>query len=160
MSRTVKSAIFYSAIGIAVVVGIMFFIVYNETLGTMFFQRTADEEENDGNSDSLGGSVPTLGYLTYYKSILAVGEEGRFDTFPKFGEAPYTFEWKFSDGLTLTGQNFTRSFDSPGRYFFNLTITDGTGDKVTSSQLHTDVVQEIANKEGVAANATSSTQHN
>ncbi len=109
IQRAAKSAIFYSAIGIAVVVGVMFFVVYNQTLGTIF-QRTADEE-ND--SSYLGGSVPNLGYLTHYKAILTVGEQASFDAHSKFGKAPYTFEWKFSDGLTLTGENVTRSFDSP-----------------------------------------------
>jgi hypothetical protein len=153
ISRAAKSAIFYSAIGIAVVVDVMFFVVYNQTLGTMF-QRTADEE-ND--SSYLGGSVPTLGYLTHYKAILTVGEEASFDAHSKFGKAPYTLEWKFSDGLTLTGENITRSFDSPGRHFFNLTVTDGNGDKVTSSQRYADVVQEMAKEEGI--NNTTSSLH-
>ncbi len=139
MSRTVKSAIFFSAIRIAAGVGIVFFIVYNQTLGTMF-QRTADEEYD---SSYLGGSEPTLGYLTHYKAILSVGEEGTYDAQPKFGKAPYTFEWKFSDGLTLTGQNVTRSFELPGKYSFYLTVTDGNGDKVTSKELNTNVVQEM-----------------
>jgi len=156
MSRTIKSAIFYSAIGIAVVVGIVFFVVNNQTLGTMF-QRTADDEEKEG-STGLGGSEPTLGYLVHYNAIMAVEEQGTFDADSKFGKPPYTFEWKFSDGLTLTGENITRSFDSPGKYFFTLTITDGTGDKVTSTQLYTDVVQEMP-KEKMTANATS-VQHN
>jgi len=102
--------------------------------------------------------VPTLGYLTHYKAILTVGEEASFDAHSKFGKAPYTFEWKFSDGLTLTGENVTRSFDSPGRYFFTLTLTDGTGDKVTSSQRYTNVVQEMAKKEGI--NNTTLSLHN
>jgi hypothetical protein len=88
ISRAAKSAIFYSTIGIAVVVGVMFFVVYNQILGTMF-QSTLDEE-ND--SSYLGGSVPTLGYLTRYKVILTVGEESSFDAHSKFGKAPYTFE--------------------------------------------------------------------
>jgi hypothetical protein len=156
MSRTVKSIIFFSGVGIAVGIGVTVLIVYNPTVGTMFFQGTADEENG---SSYPGGSVPALGYLTYYKAILAVGEEGRFDAYSKFGKAPFSFEWKFSDGLSLTGQNVTRSFDSPGRYFFTLTVTDGTGDKVTSTQLHTDVVQEMPPKEEVVtANATSSMQ--
>jgi hypothetical protein len=154
MSRTVKSAIFFSTVAIAAGIGIMFFVVYSQSLGSMF-QRPADEEYD---SSKLGGSVPTLGYLTHYKAILAVGEEGTFDAHSKFGKAPYTFEWKFSDGLTLTGENITRSFDSPGRYFFNLTITDGNGDKVTSSPLSTNVVQESAIKE-VTPNATPLQQH-
>jgi PKD repeat protein len=108
----------------------------------------------------LGGSAPTLGYLTHYNAILAVGEEGTFDAYSKFGKAPFSFEWKFSDGLKLTGQNVTRSFDSPGRYFFNLTVNDGTDDKVTSTQLHTNVVKEMPPKEEMTANATPSIQHN
>jgi PKD repeat protein len=157
MSRSVKSVIFYSAIAIAAGVGIIF-IMYNQTLGTMF-QPSADEESDSSyGGGGGGGSVPTLGYLTHYKALLAVGEEGTYDAHPKFGKAPYTFEWKFSDGLTLTGQNVTRSFELPGRYSFYLTVTDGNGDKVTSTELYTNVVQEIPRKE-VAANVTS-TQHN
>lgn len=57
--------------------------------------------------------MPTLGYLTHYKAILTVGEETSFDAHSKFGKAPYTFEWKFSDSLSLTGENVTQSFDSP-----------------------------------------------
>jgi hypothetical protein len=109
ISRVAKSAIFYNTIGIAVVVGVMFFGVYNQTLGTMY-QRTSDEE-ND--SSYLGGSVSTLGYLTHYKEILTVGEEVSFDAHSKFGKPPYTFEWKFSDGLTLTGENVTRGLIPP-----------------------------------------------
>jgi hypothetical protein len=139
MSRTIKSVIFYSAIGIAAVVGIMLFVVNNQTLGTIFLQRASDEEKGSGTYS--GGSASTLGYLIHHKAIMAVGEEGTFDANSKFGKPPYTFEWKFSDGLTLTGENITRSFDSPGKYFFTLTVTDGTGDKVTSTQLYTDVVQ-------------------
>ena len=153
MSRTVKSIIFYSAVGIAIGIGVTILIVYNSTVGTMFFQSTADEE--DSGSSNGGGSVPELGYLVHYNARLPVGEEGPFDAHSKFGKAPYTFEWKFSDGLILTGDNITRSFDFPGRHFFNLTITDGTGDKVTSSQLYTDAVQEMPGEEEVIPNATS-----
>ncbi len=151
MSRTVKSTIFYSAIGIAVVVGVMFFIVDNQTLGKIF-QPTADEES--GGSDNLGGSVPNLGYLIRHDAIMAVGEEASFGAHSKFGKPPFSFEWKFSDGVTLNGQNVTRSFDSPGRYFFTLTVTDGTGDTITSTQLNTNVVQELSEKDA-GANRTS-----
>jgi PKD repeat protein len=155
MSRTVKSAIFYSAIAIAIAAGVGI-IVYNQTLGTIF-QRTADEEEE--GSSYLGGSVPTLGFISHYKAILAVGEEGTFSADSKYGKAPYTFEWKFSDGLTLNGQKVTRSFDSPGKYSFYLTVTDGNGDKVRSTELYTNVVQEMPKEEVMTSNATS-IQHN
>jgi PKD domain len=154
MSRTVKSVIFFSAIGIAVGIGVTILIIYNQTVGAIF-QRLAGEGDDDS---SHLNSEPTLGFLSHYKAILAVCEEGTYDAHSKFGKAPYTFEWKFSDGLTLTGQNVTRSFELPGKYSFYLTVTDGNGDKVTSTELYTSVVQEMPNEE-VTANATSM-QHN
>ena len=154
MSRTLKSALFFSAIGIVAGVGIILIVGYSQIMEAIF-QRTADEENGGTN---LGGSVPTLGFLTYYKAILSVGEEGTFEAHYKFGKPPYTFEWKFSDGLTLTGQNVTRSFELPGKYSFYLTVTDGNGDKVTSTELSTDVVQQMPKEEGTA-NVTS-IQHN
>ena len=136
MSRVAKLAIIFSAIGAAIGIGVTIAIVYNQTDSNQF-----DEEE-------------PLGYLSYYKAILAVGEEGTFNAHAKFGKAPFSFEWKFSDGLTLTGQNVTRSFELPGKYSFYLTVTDGNGEKATSTELYTNVVQEIP-KEEVTANATS-----
>jgi PKD domain len=147
MTRKAKLAIIFSVIGAAAVgiIGITIAIVYNQTMGAMF-QRLVGEEEDDASSQL--NSEPTLGFLSHYEALLAVGEEGTFDAHSKFGKAPYTFEWKFSDGLTLTGQNVTRSFELPGKYSFYLTVTDGNGDKVTSTELNTNVVQEMAKKEG------------
>jgi hypothetical protein len=153
MSRVAKLAIIFSAIGVAVGIGVTIAIVYNQTV-VAIFQRIAGQ---DGDSNQFDEEEP-LGYLSYYKAILAVGEEGTYNAHAKFGEAPFSFEWKFSDGLTLTGQNVTRSFELPGKYSFYLTVTDGNGEKVTSTELYTNVVQEIP-KEEVTANATSM-QHN
>jgi PKD domain-containing protein len=144
MTRKAKMAIIFSAIGAAAAIGVTIAIVYNQTVGEMF-QRLVGGEEEDA-SDSLN-SEPTLGFLSRYKAILAVGEEGTYSAVAKFGKPPFSFEWKFSDGLTLTGQEVTRSFDSPGNYLFNLTITDTTGKKVTSTELNTNVVQEMPKTE-------------
>lgn len=152
MSRKAKLAIIFSAIGAAVGIGVTIAIVYNQSVVALF-QRTAGEDDDSNQFDE-----EPLGYLTHYKAILAVGEEGTYDAHAKFGKAPFSFEWKFSDGLTLTGQNVTRSFDLPGKYSFYLTVTDGNGEKVTSTELYTNVVQEMP-KEEVTANATSM-QHN
>jgi PKD repeat protein len=152
MSRAAKLAIIFSAIGAAVGIGVTIAIVYNQTMGEMF-QRLVGGEKNDDDSSSLN-SEPTLGYLSRYKAILAVGEEGTYSAVAKFGKPPFSFEWKFSDGLILTGQEVTRSFDSPGKYLFNLTVTDATGKKVTSTELNTTVVQQMAKKEGGAGNST------
>lgn len=146
MSRAAKLAIIFSAIGAAVGIGIIVAIVYNQTVG-LTFQRLVGGEQDD-DSGSLN-SEPTLGFLSRYKAILAVGEEGTFSADSKFGKPPFSFEWKFSDGLTLTGQKVTRSFELPGKYTFYLTVSDATGKKVTSTELYTNVVQEMPKKEGI-----------
>jgi PKD domain len=151
MTRRAKSAIIFGAVGAAVGIGITIALVYNQTLGEMF-QRLTGKDDEDNSSVSLN-SAPELGYLSRYKAILAVGEEGTYIAYSKFGKAPFSFEWKFSDGVTLTGERVTRSFNSPGNYTFHLTITDGTGEKVTSTELYTNVVQEKP-KEQEVANAT------
>jgi hypothetical protein len=144
MTRKAKMAIIFSAIGAAAAIGVTIAIVYNQTVGEMFQRLVGGEEEDASNSLN---SEPTLGFLSHYKAILAVGEEGTYSAVAKFGKPPFSFEWKFSDGLTLTGQEVTRSFDSPGNYLFNLTIIDTTGKKVTSTELNTNVVQEMPKTE-------------
>jgi PKD repeat protein len=156
LSKTVKSAIFYSIIGIAIGIGLILLLVDTENLVGLF--QIGASEDNDNNNNNPLADRP-FRYKTYYKAILAVGEEGAYAAVAGGGKPPYTFEWKFSDGITLTGENVTRSFDSPGRYFINLTVTDGTGDKLTSTPLYTDVVQEMQPKEDVTANVTAM-QHN
>jgi PKD repeat protein len=146
MSRAAKLAIIFSATGAAVGIGIIVAIVYNQT-GGLTFQRLVGGEQDD-DSSSLN-SEPTLGFLSRYKAILVVGEEGTFSADSKFGKPPFSFEWKFSDGLTLTGQKVARNFELPGKYTFYLTVTDATGKKVTSTELYTNVVQEMPKKEGI-----------
>lgn len=143
MSRTTKLAITFSAIGIAIGIGITIVTVYNQNLGLMFRPLAGgDDADNNDYTSSQGNEEPTLGFITHYKAILAVGEEGTYSADSKFGKAPFSFEWKFSDGLTLAGQKVTRSFDLPGKYSFYLTVTDATGKKVTSTELNTNVVQK------------------
>ncbi len=144
MSRTAKLAIIFSAIGAAVAIGITIATVYNQTGGSIF-QRLASKQ---GDDSSQVNKEYTLGFSTRYSGVLVVGEEGTYYADAKSEKPPFSFEWKFSDGITLTGQKVTRSFDLPGKYTFYLTVTDGTGKHVTSTQLNTDVVQEIPKKEG------------
>ena len=137
MSRTLRLAIIFSAIAIAVGISIMLATGYDKILAGLIL-GTASEDKGY-----------TLGYSTHYPGILAVGEQGTYTADAKSEKAPpFVFEWKFNDGLTLTGQKVIRSFDLPGKYFFNLTVSDSTGKKVTSSELNTNVVQEIPNNEG------------
>lgn len=154
MSRTVKSAIFFSAIVIVAGIGIMLLIVDDQTLRGIF-QPLVDE-----SSDNEQGGNPAFAIRENYKSRLAVGEEGAFLGNARGGKEPYTFEWKFSDGLTLTGQNVTRSFDVPGTYYFEVTVTDADGKQVKSTNLTIHVFQELPKGDGTA-NATSMLQqHN
>jgi hypothetical protein len=137
MSRTVRLTIIFSAIAIAVGISIMLVTGYNKILAGLFLGSASEDKGY------------TLGYSTHYPGILAVGEEGTYSADAKSEKAPpFLFEWKFSDGLTLTGQKVTRSFDLPGKYLFNLTVTDSTGKKVTSTELNTNVVQEMPKKGG------------
>jgi hypothetical protein len=149
MPRATKSVITFSAIGAAVAIGITIALVYNQTVGSMF-QRLAGE----GDDSSQFPKDYTLGYSTRYPGELAVGEEGTYYADAKSEKPPFSFEWKFSDGLTLNGQKVMRIFDLPGKYSFYLTVTDATGKQVTSTELNTNVVQEMA-KKGGAGNTTS-----
>jgi PKD domain len=127
MSSTVKSAIFFSAVGIAAGIGIMLLIVDDQTLLEVFnplIGKSADNEQV--------GNLP-FAIRQNYNATLPVGEEGVFLALANGGKEPYTFEWKFSDGLTLTGQNVTRSFDSAGIYHFEVTVTDADGKQVKST---------------------------
>jgi PKD repeat protein len=83
----------------------------------------------------------------YYKTKLAVGEEGFFISSAKGGKEPYTYEWKFSDGVTLNTANATRSFDSVGRYYFDLIVTDVNDKQAKSTAMYIDVLQELPKEE-------------
>ena len=145
MSKTAKMAIIFGAIGAIVGVGATIAILNSQPMGSML-QGLAGGKSNYDNSNyysnNQDNTAPKLGFITHYKAILAVGEEGAYSAESKFGKGPVSFEWKFSDGLTLTGQNVTRTFDAPGKYSFYLTVIDSNGDKVTSTELNTNVVQE------------------
>ena len=81
MSRVAKLAIIFSAIGVAVGISVTIAIVYNQTV-VAIFQRIAGQ---DGDSNQFDEEEP-LGYLSYYKAILAVGEEGTYNAHAKFGK--------------------------------------------------------------------------
>ncbi len=156
-SKTVKSAIFFAMIGIAVGVGLLLLIGNDQTLRGIFQPLAGGG--NNGN-DQVDKILP-FATRENYKARLAVGEEGAFHGVASGGKEPYRFEWKFSDGVTLTGQNVTRSFSLPGTYHIEVTVTDADGKQVKSSNLIFDVLQELP-KENGTANATSilQQQHN
>lgn len=156
MSRTTRLAIIFSAIAIAVIIGIM--IASNQTLAGIF--QLGASEDNENNIVPFDQS---FAFTTKYQTTLAVGEEGTFNGSARNGKEPYKFEWKFSNGVALTGQNITHSFNSPGTYYFDLTVTDADGKQIKSGNLSLNVTLETP-KEGEGeqegtTNATSMPQH-
>jgi PKD repeat protein len=153
MSRTTKLVIIFSAIGAAVGIGITFVMVdNNQTLGMMSQRAVSESGDNNRMHD------PSFEYIAKYKATLAVGEKGEFIATANFGKVPFTFKWRFSDGLSLTGRHITRNFDSPGKYYFNLTVTDADGKQVVGTDLSIKIVQQMPKEQGTG-NATS-THHN
>lgn len=152
MSRTVKSAVFFSAIAIAVGIGVTLVMTSNQTLAGIFQLGPSEQEDNENATITFGRS---FSFMTKYKTTLLVGEEGTFNGSARNGKEPYQFEWKFSDGATLTGQKITRSFNSPGTYYFDLTVTDADGKQVKGENLSFNVTQEISKEEVVVPNITS-----
>lgn len=152
LSTTVKSAIFYSIIGVTIGIGLILLLVGTENLVGLF--QIGASEDNDNNNNNPLADRP-FRYKTYYKAILAVGEEGAYAAEAGGGKPPYTFEWEFSDGITTTGENITRTFNSPGIQYFSLTVTDANGKQVKSAELDTRIVPEISKEEETAANNTS-----
>jgi PKD domain len=150
MSRTAKSAIFYSIIGIAIGIGLILLLVDIEILVGLFQIGVSEDNNNNNPSDDR-----PFRYRTFYKAILAVGEGGTYAAEAGGGKPPYTFEWEFSDGITMTGDNITRTFNSPGIQYFSLTVTDADDKQVKSAELNTRIVPEISKEEETAANNTS-----
>ena len=150
MSRTVKSAVFFSAIAIAVGIGVTLVMTSNQTLAGIFQLGPSEQEDNQNTTITFGRS---FSFMTKYKTTLLVGEEGTFNGSARNGKEPYQFEWKFSDGATMTDQKITRSFNSPGTYYFDLTVTDAEGKQVKGENLSFNVTQEISRE--VVPNITS-----
>lgn len=67
MSRTVKSAIFFSAVGIAVGLGLTLVILGDQNLGSMFQPLVG------GNSGGKQGNSLPFAIRENYKAELAVG---------------------------------------------------------------------------------------
>jgi hypothetical protein len=117
--------------------------VDNQTEG-MVLQRMAEDDDNPWlNPSFLASYNENIRTGAHYKTRLAVGEEGFFVSSAKGGKEPYTFEWKFSDGVTVNGANVTRSFDSVGVYYFDLIVTDANGKQEKVTGMRIEVLQEL-----------------
>lgn len=131
LAKGTKWALIFVGVGIAAGVGITTAIFQQREI-----QQTEVIYDNDNpwlNPSFLQSYQETIRTGAHYRSTLAVGEEGFFYAEAKGGKEPYQFEWKFSDGVVLTAQNSTRTFESPGEYSAQLTVSDSEGQKKSSN---------------------------
>jgi PKD domain len=135
VSRTTKLAIIFSAIG-AAAVGISVTLVMVDDQSRGMPERPVME-----SSDNNLLRYPSFEYIAKYKATLAVGEEGEFTGNANGGKLPFVFKWRFSDGLSVNGRQITRSFDSPGKYYFTLIVTDADDKQVRATDLGINIVQ-------------------
>jgi PKD repeat protein len=131
LAKGTKWAIIFAGIGVAAGVGITLAVLQPQAIQQ---REVIYGDENPWfNPSFLQSYNENLRTGAHYKSTLAVGEEGFFYADAKGGKEPYQFEWKFSDGVVLIAQNATRSFDSPGTYSAQLTVSDADGQKQDSN---------------------------
>jgi len=120
-------AFVFVGIGIAVGVGITFALLQQREIQ----QGEVYDDDNPWLDPLfLKSYQENLRIGSHYKSQIPAGGEGFFRADAKGGKEPYNFEWKFSDGVVLTDQNATRSFESAGEYTVQLTVSDGEGRQV------------------------------
>ena len=124
-----KMAVVFVGVGIAVGVIASFAIISSQNQADVFARMVEDGENPFLDPEYLKTYQTNLRTGAHYKSEVAVGDEAFFISDAKGGKLPYTFEWKFSDGVVLNAQNATRTFASPGTYHFDLTVTDADGKK-------------------------------
>lgn len=145
-SKGVIYAAIFGGIGIAVGIVVTLFVISNQHDATVL-QRAISEDDNPWNDpqniESYNKNVRTG---AYYKSSLIVGQEGFFISSAKGGKEPYTYEWRFSDGVVMTDANVTRSFDRVGTYYFNLTVTDADGKQAKSTGMTLKVLENPSNQ--------------
>ena len=154
--KDTKLAVVLIGIGIVAGAAVSFAIVNAQTRGQVFTRVVEDEGNPWLDPEFLKSYQSKISTGANYKSKLAVGQEGFFYSDAKGGNKPYTFEWRFSDGVILTAQNATRSFDSPGRYTFDLIVTDADGKQGKSTAMFLDVLESMP--EDVAEPAQTSGQ--
>ena len=128
-----KMAAIFVGVGIAVGVAVSFAIISSQNQGNVFAREVDDGENLFLDPEFLKTYEANLRTGAHYKSEVVVGQEAFFVSDAKGGKQPYTFEWKFGDGVVLTTQNATRTFDTPGTYHFDLTVTDADGKKAGST---------------------------
>jgi PKD repeat protein len=130
-----RLAAIFGGVGVAVGIAIALAVVSSQTQGQVFARVVEDGENPFLDPEFLKTYQTSLRTGAHYKSEVEVGQEAFFVSDAKGGKQPYSFEWKFDDGVVLTDQNATRVFESPGQYRFDLTVTDADGKKAGSTEM-------------------------
>jgi len=89
---------------------------------------------------STGEQIEFTGFTTNLADILGMG----------VSEMDYNYEWDFDDGSTGTGETVTHSYQYPGTYNVELTVSDSEGTETTAKTEIT--VTEGSNKNGGNSN--------
>jgi PKD repeat protein len=134
-----KMAVVFVGVGIAVGVIVSFAIISSQNQGDVFARVVEDSENPFLDPEYLKTYQTSLRTGAHYRSDVLVGQEAFFISDAKGGMQPYTFEWQFSDGVVLTAQNATRTFDASGTYHFDLTVTDADGKKAGGTAMTVNV---------------------
>jgi hypothetical protein len=156
LTKSLKFALVFIAVGVAVGVGVAMALTPR---GDQVFQRIAEDEDDNPWLDPayLQKYESQLRIGSHYRSNLGIGEEGFFNSNAKGGKTPYSFEWKFSDGVVLTEQNVTKSFDSPGEKTVQLTVRDSSPEPQVMIQ--TIPIHVLPADELTKVQPTNATQH-
>ena len=136
-----KMAAVFGGVGVAVGIIVTVLVIGSQDPGRVFARVVEDEENPFTDPEFLKTYQTSLRTGAHYNAEVAVGKEAFFISDAKGGKQPYSFEWKFSDGVVLTSQNSTRTFDAPGVYRFDLTVTDADGQKSGSTQMSVRVTE-------------------
>jgi PKD repeat protein len=137
-----KLAAIFGGAGVAVGIAIALIFMASQNQGSVFARVVEDNENPFLDPEFLKTYQTSLRTGAHYKSEVVVGQEAFFVSDARGGKQPYTFEWKFSDGIILTEQNATRTFDSPGTFRFDLTVTDADGKKAGSTRMTVNVKEQ------------------
>ncbi len=80
------------------------------------------------------GPPPLKTSFTYVPSAPGVAQTVYFAAVASGGRAPYTFRWSFGDGGTAFGSVATHVFPVAGTYTVGLSVSDGSGQMVTTAR--------------------------